>query len=225
MKPKVSVLIPSRHRPLAAAQAINSLGNNHWDLEVLLYVDLDDENLDEYMELRSRVVKIFTGTRYHYKELHKYYNFLSKQAEGKWLMLFNDDAMLETSDWIDKICKYDSKQPLVLNLYHPTDNLFPVISRKWYELLQHFSLNAHSDSWVQEVGAWSQAQKYVKGIKISHRMPIHFDSVDDDTYKEGRYDILETAPEFRSEEMIRLREKDAKKIKDWYDRNKILPSR
>lgn len=216
MKTKISVLMPTRERPTAAAQSIQSLGE-HKDVEILLYVDLDDEYLDTYMDMRNKTVKVWTGERYRYRELHKYYNFLAKQSTGDWLMLWNDDVVMGTPDWKEKICSYDSSKPVVLSPYHPNDNLFPVISRTWYDLLQHFSLNAHTDSWVQEIGQWTDTQIFVPGITINHRLPVHFDNVDDDTYKEGREDIRETSPEFNNEEMFRLRQKDADKIRRWYE--------
>jgi len=222
MNPKISVLIPSRERSSACARSIESLGKSK-NIEILVYVDLDDRELDDYFDIRKANTKLWTGERYSYRNLHKYYNFLARQATGDWIMLWNDDVVMGTKDWVKKISAHDHNLPLVLSPYHPNDNLFPVISRKWYELLNYFAPNTHVDSWVQEIGQWTDTQVYVPDVKISHRLPIHFDNIDDETYKKGREAILSTSPEFNSPEMVEKRHKDADKIRRWYERH--MPSR
>ena len=48
-----------------------------------------------------------------YKNLHEYMNALWVQASGEWLMLWNDDALMETKDWDLEIGKYDDKFALL----------------------------------------------------------------------------------------------------------------
>jgi hypothetical protein len=38
-----------------------------------------------------------------YDSLHEYYNELASKATGDWLMLWNDDAVMETEGWDEKI--------------------------------------------------------------------------------------------------------------------------
>lgn len=212
MKPKISVLVPTRDRVLEAQKAIESLGK-HKDIEILMYVDLDDPQLDEYMELRNKYVKLWTGESYGYSQLHKYYNFLSRQSRGDWIMLWNDDAVMTTPDWKKKIIEFDSSRPHVLSIFHEIDNLFPVISRKYYEITGHFANQAHADSWVQQVAERSGCGTYIPGIKIIHVKP------NDETGQQSSYTAASnTGAAFTLPDVQNQINKDAEKVKQWLEK-------
>src|SRR5690606_13600849 len=149
-----------------ARKSLDSLGTG--DFEVLVYFDFDDPQRHEY---RLPNVRATEGARYGYDNLHKYYNVLAAQARGQWLMLWNDDAIMTTENWADIIHAPDHTIPQVLTVFHPVNNLFPIISRPFYETLGHFSLNTHADSWAQQVGERSGTQKYIEGVTIIHDKP------------------------------------------------------
>jgi hypothetical protein len=205
---KVSVLMPSRGRPDLAKQSINSLGKG--DFEVLIATDQDDETRNHL----ARYKTISFAQRHGYGQLQIYYNTLSEKAKGDWLMLWNDDAIMETEGWVDKIAQFDHTKPMVLNPWGPeTDNLFPVISRKWYEIVGHFSMNTHADSWVQQIGERLNLQVHVPGIKITHQG----ENLNDTTHQEVREVVRETSAKYRGMERERIA--DANKIEEWCREN------
>lgn len=209
---KLSVLIPSRGRPEFALNAINSFPKLH-NIEFLIAIDEDEKYKDTYLKMNGDRRKIIVCPRYRYINLHEYYNTLAAASKGDWLMLFNDDAVLKSPELYDFILQYDHTKPVVLNIWHPIDNLFPIVSRKFYEILGHYSLSAHADSWVQQVSQETNTQIYVPGVTIEHFR----ERMDDDTFKEGRDDIRVTAANYNSREMMELREKDMQKIRSYLD--------
>lgn len=204
----ISVLMPTRGRPELAKQAIASLGKG---VEVLVYLDEDDPKFNEYS---FENVRVTTGERSGYNRLYNYYNILGEKATGDWLMLWNDDAIMETEWWQDKIWRYNHTVPHVLT-FHEQDNLFPIISKKLFDLLGHFSLSPHVDSWVQYIGEHAGIQTLVPDVNIKHFR----EETQDDTYREGREHVKITSPEYNSAEMTRLRDKDVEIVKQWVGEN------
>lgn len=198
--------MPSRERVDLAQRSIESLGQGAW--EVLLAIDHNDPQKEEYYKLKSSKVKIFEFEQFGYQKLWVYYNGLAEHAKGDWLMLWNDDAIMEPGDWIDHITNYNHQKPLVLNPYHPIDNLFPIVSRGWYKLIGHYALSTHVDSWVQQVGVESGSQIHIQGVSIKHEG----EKMNDLTHRKVREVVGETSEHHRSEEMQTIREEEAKII-------------
>lgn len=174
--PLVSVLLPSRKRVDLLEKSLRSVG---WPddprVEWIVALDENDPFLPEYKKLLGDTAYIVTE-QYGYIALHEYYNLLSEICIGQWLMLWNDDAFMESPDWLDKIAGYDPNQPLVLNIYKPDGNLFPLISRKLYEILGHYSLSPHNDTWVQEISRRLGIERFVRDVHVKHIV----DSLKDD---------------------------------------------
>lgn len=207
---KVSFVTGSRGRYELMVESIASLESKpgNWDMHIA--IDPDEEQMNEYLALHSDRVHVYVmPERYGYKQLHRYYNQMAKKADGDWLFNWNDDAQMLTEDWYDKIVAHDHKIAQVLSPYDPVNNLFPVISRRWYEVLKHYSLSPHVDSWVQQIGEWTGSQVFVPDLLIHHNGI----EMKDPTYMQGREDIKLTAPEFSGEAMTALRHADADKIR------------
>lgn len=187
-------------------ESIKSLG--HGDYELLVAVDSDDD-IAGYQKLERGNVHIYTMHRYGYTNLHEYYNFLAAIAKGDWIGLFNDDTLMETNDWVEKIAQHDHTIPQVLNPWNERDNLFPLISRAWYEAVGHFSLNTHADSWVQQVAEIDGRSVYVPGISIKH----YGEELNDQTHTEVRDVVRQTSEAYRR--MGEQRLEDARKISNW----------
>lgn len=209
---KVSLIFPSRNRAVLAAQSLESLGDG--DYEVLMAIDEDEPNEEAYTAITvgRKNLNIYITPRHGYQNLHEYYNLLAENSKGDWLMLWNDDAIMETKNWVDIIAKEDHTIPQVLNVWNPIDNLFPLISRAWYEAVGHFARNTHADSWVQQVADIDGRSHFVPDISIKH----HGEELNDETHTEVRQIVRQTSEAYRR--MGEQRLEDARKISDYIAR-------
>lgn len=141
----LSILIPS-NRPEGLEKTIQSLAENASDpdsYEIIVLEDIDDDtpnyivNLGKIKKIRQRKQKILNMCELNYE--------CYKLAKGDWIMLANDDVIMETKDW-DLILKSKIQEfPDQLALLWPDDNMFgarlscfPIFSRKAAELVQLF---------------------------------------------------------------------------------------
>ena len=148
------MLLPSRGRPKALAETVTGLLDLAVDpdgIEILVAADPDD-TATQTAALPHQAHVWTAAERYGYPQLHEYVNRLAEQADGDWLMLWNDDARILTAGW-DAIIR--EQQPSVLWPHSndiPTCNTFPIWPRAWTDHLGHVSLSPHCDSWIQFLG-------------------------------------------------------------------------
>lgn len=145
----ISVLCPTRLRPDALRRSLASLRDNAWpgDVEVLLGVDPDDPT--DYGGL-GKIVRF--EERHGYANLHRYYDVLACAAQGDWLLLWNDDCLMATDGWNEVVEFYEDDVILSPDTVHNPLCTFPIVPRRFVNALGHFSLNAHCDTWWQEIG-------------------------------------------------------------------------
>ena len=161
----ISILLPSRGRREVLKESILTLienASNPKRLELLLGLDADDEGVQEYIKdniapiLKEHQVEcranIFEPLGY--ENLHTYVNTLASNANGKWLMFWNDDGLMETKNWDNVISEYDGQ----FKLLAPKDNheghpyaIFPIVPIDWFRLMDHLSLNAQNDAWLSHI--------------------------------------------------------------------------
>src|SRR3954471_7475372 len=101
---RISVLLPSRGRPVSLVRSIGSLVTNSSDLHrVQMLVGWDDDDPDTAAAAREStaldIITVRFPERFGYYQLHRYVNALAERANGDWLLLWNDDATLATLGW------------------------------------------------------------------------------------------------------------------------------
>lgn len=212
---RISVLLPSRGRPNDLEEAVDSLysnARNRDDVEVLVRLDSDDPTLREYLASPLKdVTSYFVNERGRgYPDMHLYVNQLSAFARGEWLFLFNDDARMRSPEWDRLILGAEWPEICVLRP-NQTDagNLFPIVSRKFYETLGHFSLSPHNDSWVESISRYLDIEYAVPGLWVDHLR----DSYTDQTHTESQAAYATTSPEFHAPAMQTLLMQDIEKIR------------
>jgi len=154
-----SILIPTRNRFDSLLKAINSIVNTTKDLsrvEILIRFDEDDESsISRIKELPTDEIdiNIIIGKRYKYEELHRYVNEMCEETKGEFIVWFNDDCIIQSNGWDDIIAEYIGKTICFYpnNKKTGSGNIFPIISRKIYETLGHFSLSQQVDTWQAHV--------------------------------------------------------------------------
>ena len=228
----VTMIIPSRRRFNSLLKSIESIINTASDIsnvEITIRFDYDDdESLSRLNELPFDKVDIYViiGERFRgYIDLNKYINECCEISRGDFLFLFNDDSQIQSNGWDDVIEEYRDKI-VVLNPKTGDDaddiNTFPVISRKMFEITGHFSLQAHNDTWVSEVGEKLGIELVEDRIVIFHDRPdnpnstgaMHKDT-DGVTWEERTEMFKVSRPEFDTKKFTILRIEDIMKIKEF----------
>lgn len=210
----ISVLLPSRGRPASLRRAIESLLDKSanqalrvsagWEgmpealpaplppvidpPQILVAADPDDPATRDVAEQLGAQV-VVAPRRYGYAELHRYFNLLAEQADGEWLLLFNDDAVMWTRDWDRTILDLPA-EVMVADLrsqLSPAFCCFPAVRRAALDVTGgvYSPHTPHVDSWWQDIGRRSGTIRPVDVV-------VHHDRFDltgnhnDATYAEGR---------------------------------------
>lgn len=150
-----------------------------------------------------------------YIRLNQYNNKMAEKTTAPWLVIWNDDAIMETQGWDTEILKYrDDFKLLAFHTHndHPY-SIFPILPRKWFELLGYISPHPTQDGWLSQ-------QAYL--LDIWQRIPVHVlhdrhdltGNNNDTTFQQRA--MLEGRPDdpldFHSVQQIELRHRDAAKL-------------
>jgi len=221
--PLLSVLLPTRGRFNSLIKTIRSLIDNSRpeSTEILLKIDTDDQDtINNLPNLPIANIKILIGDRGNgYKSMHIFSNKLAEIATGDWLMILNDDARMLTVDWdkilesIDTSDDFGGCQDVCM--LHPGSPLrdgisdFPIIRRKHIEIVGHYALQTHVDSYLHDVyNRLPKANLSLSQIKISHGQ----EPLNDQTQHEVTQCQRTSSPDFYSQECENNRIKDSEKL-------------
>jgi hypothetical protein len=222
----IAMLLPTRGRTEALGRSVRSvieLADRPDRIQLMLAFDRDDTVGRDYFSaelkpwLDSQRVN-YTAMLFDpmgYIRLHVYNNKLAAQTDADWLVIWNDDAIMETQSWDSEILKYNGQFKLLAfhtHRDHPY-SIFPILPRTWYELLGYISPHPTQDGWLSQ-------QAYI--LDIWERIPVwvEHDRYDltgnngDTTFQTRR--MLEGRPDdpddFHSLQQIDLRHRDAAKL-------------
>jgi hypothetical protein len=228
MQPKydIAVLLPTRGRTDALFKSVFSLydlADNPDRIELHLAFDRDDEvgknyftnTLKPWLDGRNANYTACLFDPLGYIQLHVYNNQLAAKTNSRWLVIWNDDAIMQTSGWDTEIMKYQGNFKLLAFHTHKDHpySIFPIVPREWYDLLGYISPHSAQDAWLSQ-------QAYM--LDIWERIPVwvEHDRHDltgnnfDDTFKNRQ--MLEGRPEnpedFHSIKQMDIRHRDCFKI-------------
>lgn len=222
----ISLLLATRGRTDALGRSVHSLfelADNPSRLQILFAFDRDDTVGISYFQ--KELQPWLDQNKYHYTamsfepmgyiRLHLYNNKMAEKAEAPWFVIWNDDAVMQTQGWDTEIVKYNDQFRLLAFHTHKDHpySIFPIVPRKWYELLGYISPHPTQDGWLSQ-------QAYM--LDIWERIPVwvEHDRYDltgnngDETFKNRA--MLEGRPndplDFHSQQQMDLRHRDAAKI-------------
>ena len=215
----ISILLPTRKRLDLLKKSVQSLINNARQpdkLQFLFAVDEDDNKTFLYLKQSKYPNQLALQFKpIGYENLHKYNNTLAGYATGKWIMFFNDDAIMKTKNWDDKIMDFEDEFCLLRfkeQTGHPY-SIFPCFPQKWFYLLDHISLHGQNDAWLSEIAYMLNIMRDVDISVIHDRADITGNN-NDETFRLRKYN--EGNPEQKGDlhhiDMVKLRYKDALKI-------------
>ena len=114
----IAILLPTRGRSDMLERSLKSLvelANNIDRVQFLFGFDDDDQigsdcfknEIQSYLDSYDVDYTAFMFARMGYARLHEYVNSLARKASAKWLVFWNDDAIMQTRGWDTEIKKYN----------------------------------------------------------------------------------------------------------------------
>jgi len=221
----ISVLLPTRKRIPLIKRCIESLLDNASDpskIQLLFGVDDDDQkSIDFLRDIKHPIRSVIKFKRLGYENLHQYNNSLASYAQGTWIMIFNDDAIMQTKNWDLEIAKFDGQFKLLRvqeQTGHPY-SIFPIVPWDWFRCLDHLSLHGQNDAWLSEIAYMLDVMQDVP-IKVLHDRADITGKNNDEIFKERVY--KEGSPEkegdLHHQKMVNSRFADASKLAWYLDR-------
>jgi hypothetical protein len=222
----IAMLLATRGRTESLGRSIRSLVELADDIsrvQIMFAFDNDDDigfkyfvdELQPWMDERDVSYTAMKFERMGYVNLHKYNNAMAKQTDSRWLVIWNDDAVMQSTGWDDVIMSHEGEFKLLsfcTHNMHPY-SIFPIVPRKWYELLGYISPHPTQDGWVSQ-------QAYMLDIYLRIPVDVLHDRFDltgnnnDDIF--NNRPMLEGKPQdpndFHSVQMIDLRHQDCAKL-------------
>ncbi len=172
----IAILLATRGRTHSLGRCIHTLieSADHADrLQLMFAFDNDDtigaayfrEHLQPWMDERELNYTAMQFDRQGYHRLHVYNNKMAEHTDARWLMIWNDDAVMETQGWDTEILKYEGEFKLLAVHTHKDHpySIFPILPRRWYELLGYISPHSVQDGWLSQ-------QAYM--LDIMERIPV-----------------------------------------------------
>ena len=172
----IAVLLPTRGRTEALFKSLSSLiekADIPDRVELHIAFDKDDEvgktyfveHIKPWLDDRKAHYTAKTFNRQGYVRLQVYSNALAKDTDARWLILWNDDAVMESQGWDTEIMKHQGEFKLLAFHTHNDHpySIFPIVPRDWYDVLGYVSPHAVQDAWVSQ-------QAYM--LDIWERIPV-----------------------------------------------------
>ena len=221
----ISVLCPSRSRPVLAKRMVDSvLKNPGCNIEIILYLNEDDPMLSDYLENITNV-KIIVGPD---QSTSYSWNLMAPQAKYDILMLMGDDSIIETDNWGIMITQEFNKIPDKILMVAPKAGTLGkakcphfFLHKNWIEALGYF-LPPHFhhhyvDLWVRDLARSVRRFVHLENFV----MPI-IKNVNDEVINRYTRSWLKEKDTYLWEKTERYKEADANALRQFienYNRN------
>lgn len=205
---EISVLLPTRGRPELMFKSLKTLidnAKNTSDIEFLIAIDNDDQSSHDYIndnvlpwfDKHKYDIKVFSMERAGYEQLQKYVNFLGFQSCGRWMLFWNDDAIMQSKNWDEDITQHNGKLSIIRfkdnHNSHPY-SVFPVVPREWIMLFETLSPAQQTDSWISQVAYLTDCMITIDSEVLHDRADLTGNN-DDEIYQERVYLTDDQTPE------------------------------
>jgi hypothetical protein len=179
-KYSIAVMLATHKRTDALSRSVFSLLDCTRDLsQIQLIVGIDDNDeigLNHFVdviqpELDRRNVD-YTALSFEpmgYLGLNQYYNKMCEHADADWLMVWCDDAIMETQAWDDRVAECTGEFKLLkahAHNEHPYA-VFPIIPAEWREITGYYARHQMLDAEVSQMAYMLDIMKVIE-VNITH---------------------------------------------------------
>lgn len=169
----ISLLLPSRQRPQNIQRLWESVihtADKPDDIEIIVYLDKDDPQLDSYLELKLKNVTFYTTKR---TVLSEYWNKAYKKAKGPIFMHCGDDIIFRTKGWDTTVKQAFKESNDKLIFVHgddgggngPNFGTHGFIHKNWVDISGFFVppyfASDYNDTWLNDVANMLGRRVYV----------------------------------------------------------------
>jgi hypothetical protein len=195
----VAILLATRKRTQALSNAVKSIVDKAEDkrrIQIILAFDEDDDvGLPYFLEhikpwLRDQGVntKHIVTERYGYSCLNRYYNLMANMAEAHWVMMWNDDAIMDTQGWDRVVASYNN-QFKVLRVHANNDHpfaIFPIVPRLWIRMTGQMSRFQEVDHETSHIAYLIDVMETIP-VWCTHDRAVLTGNNEDETYQQRIY--------------------------------------
>lgn len=227
----IAILLPTRGRDGMLERSVKSLidlADIPIRIQIMFGFDKDDEVGTQYFvnELQpwldeNRVnYTAMTFNPLGYIRLNEYVNELARKSDARWLVFWNDDAVMETQGWDTKIMDWDGQFKLLAFHTHNDHpySIFPIVPRAWLDLLGYLSPHQISDAWLSQQAYMLDIWQRIE-VDVLHDRHDLTGNNNDATFQHRP--MLEGNPkdpnDFHSTKQMDRRHRDAWKIAGYLD--------
>ena len=226
---RIAILLPTRGRTEALDRSLIGLLEQATELDniqLLLGLDTDDAIGIKHFEDKLQPKLDDLGVNYTamvfepmgYGRLNEYINELAKNSSADWLFFWNDDAIMETQGWDEKITEHTGEFKLLAVHTHNDHpySIFPIMPRAWLDVVGHLSLHSMTDAWLSQIAYMIDNWERIE-VDVLHDRADLTGNNKDDTYKNR--ELLEGNPnnprDFHHPKMTRTRMDECDKLVDY----------
>ena len=226
---KIAILLPTRGRTEALDRSLMGLLEKAADLssiQLLLGLDTDDavgiaHFQDELQPKLDDLGVDYTAMTFRpmgYGRLNEYINELAKNSSADWLFFWNYDELMETQGWDEKITEHAGEfKLLAVHTHHDHPySIFPIVPKKWLDVVGHLSLHSMTDAWLSQIAYCVDIWERIP-VDVVHDRADLTGNNKDDTYKNR--ELLEGNPnnprDFHHLSMNMLRIQECEKLDDY----------
>jgi hypothetical protein len=222
----IAMLLATRGRTESLGRSIRSLVELADDIsrvQIMFAFDNDDDvgfkyftdNLQPWMDEHDISYTAMKFERMGYVNLHKYNNAMAKQTDSEWLVIWNDDAVMQSQGWDTTILSYNDQFKLLsfkTHNMHPY-SIFPIVPRTWYDLLGYISPHPTQDGWVSQQAYMLDIYQRIDVDVLHDRFDLTGNNGDDIFANRPMLEGNPSHPmDFHSKEMLDLRHLDCAKL-------------
>ena len=226
---KIAILLPTRGRTEALDRSLMGLLEKAADLnsiQLLLGLDTDDavgiaHFQDELQPKLDNLGVDYTAMTFKpmgYGRLNEYINKLAEHSSADWLFFWNDDALMETQGWDEKITEHTGEfKLLAVHTHHDHPySIFPIVPKEWLDVVGHLSLHSMTDAWLSQIAYCIDIWERIE-VDVVHDRADLTGNNKDDTYKNR--ELLEGNPnnprDFHHPKMTLTRMSECDKLVDY----------
>lgn len=232
----ISLLLPTRQRPEQLIRLYDSVMNTAdrpMNVELVVYVDDDDDSYDSIDLKRYPQLRIIRGPRHHDGQVNLSikWNECWKVARGEIYMHCGDDIVFRTRSWDSQVAEAINARPGKIALVWGNDwelgtsrgefGTHCFIHKNWTDVVGRFLppyfVSDYNDTWLNDVGEALKVRSPLDNMWIEHMHHTRGKAVMDQNTEERlkRHDMYHPDELYQEPKLVAERYQEIEKLREF----------